>query len=251
MRNKRTTKAPATTNDRRNAAPGAPNTVIAYTRTSTRDQTTGLQAQRDAIERWAAARGVVVVAWFEEHVSGGAPLEARPALQEALEALPGHSALVVAKRDRLARDVVNAAVIEGLARKAGATVTSAAGEGEGDDPTAMLLRTIVDAFSAYERALIRARTKAALQAKRRRGERVGGVPYGFRARGGVLTPEPEELRAVEIARTRRAEGATLETIGAELETAGLVTRSGRRFNATQVRRMVLRAEDRQAVSING
>jgi DNA invertase Pin-like site-specific DNA recombinase len=31
----------------------------------------------------------------------------------------------------------------------------------------------------YERALIRARTRAALQAKRARGERVGAVPYGY------------------------------------------------------------------------
>jgi DNA invertase Pin-like site-specific DNA recombinase len=44
---------------------------------------------------------------------------------------------------------------------------------------------IMDAAAAYERALIRARTKAALAAKRARGERSGEVPYGFRAVEGA------------------------------------------------------------------
>lgn len=42
------------------------------------------------------------------------------------------------------------------------------------------MRSMVDACAAYERALIAARTSAALQAKRRRGERAGSVPYGYR-----------------------------------------------------------------------
>ena len=39
---------------------------------------------------------------------------------------------------------------------------------------------MVDAFAEYERAIIRARTRAALAVKRGRGERTGEVPYGFR-----------------------------------------------------------------------
>ena len=38
---------------------------------------------------------------------------------------------------------------------------------------------MVDAFAEYERLVIKARTKAALGAKRKRGEKTGGaIPYG-------------------------------------------------------------------------
>ena len=81
--------------------------------------------------------------------------------------------LLVAKRDRLGRDVIAVAMIERLIAKRGARVVSAAGEGtDSDDPSALLMRRLIDSFAEYERALIAARTRAALAAKRRRGERV-------------------------------------------------------------------------------
>src|SRR5207253_1974262 len=86
-------------------------------------------------------------------------------------------AIVVAKRDRIARDVVLSAMIE---RAAGVPVVSASGEGNGTSPADAFMRTVIDGAAQYERGLIRARTKAALAAKAARGERVGGVPFGMR-----------------------------------------------------------------------
>ena len=64
--------------------------------------------------------------------------------------------LIVAKRDRLGRDVLNVAMIQRLIERKGARVVSTTGEGSDDDgPTSQLLRTIVDASGQYERALIR------------------------------------------------------------------------------------------------
>ena len=52
----------------------------------------------------------------------------------------------------------------------GARVQSGAGESTDDDgPTARLMRQILDAFSEYERALIRARVRAAMAAAKVRG----------------------------------------------------------------------------------
>src|ERR1019366_5979320 len=98
-----------------------------------------------------------------------------------LAALREHGAgvLVVAKRDRIARDVVLTAGVEREAGRLGARVTSAAGEGNGSSPADGFMRTVIDGAAEYERALIRARTKAALAAKKAKGECVGQVPYGF------------------------------------------------------------------------
>src|SRR5678816_2395195 len=90
----------------------SPAVAVAYLRVSTEDQNLGPAAQRATITAWAARQGVQVAAWFtDQGVSGGKPVEDRPALLAALEALRVHGAglLVAGKRDRIARDVVVAA----------------------------------------------------------------------------------------------------------------------------------------------
>lgn len=219
--------------------------AVAYLRVSTEDQNLGPEAQRAAIERWAAANGITVASWHvDQGVSGGAAIDKRPGLLAAVDAAGERKAglLVVAKRDRLARDVMLAAMTEQLLARQGARVVSAAGEGtEGgsDDPSAQLMRTLVDAFAQYERALIRSRTKAALAVKKARGEISGTVPYGFAcAEGGKLVPCDPEQRVLAAIQSMRAGGMSLRAVVAELERAGLVSRSGHAFGLTQVARMV-------------
>jgi len=68
------------------------------------------------------------------------------------------------------------------------------GVGNGNGPEAQLMRTMIDAFAAYERALIRARTKAALAAKAARGERTSlHAPYGWRVGGEDLTDVEQKV----------------------------------------------------------
>jgi DNA invertase Pin-like site-specific DNA recombinase len=218
--------------------------AVAYLRVSTDDQALGPEAQRAAIERWAAAAGVEVASWHEDRgVSGGASLDRRPGLLEALDAAKGARAglLVVAKRDRLARDPIVAAMTEAAAERIGARIVSAAGEGEGDDPAAILMRRMVDAFAEYERHLIKARTKAALAVKRSRGERVGALPIGFRAgEGASLEADAAEGAAIARVRQLRAEGAAIRTIAATLNAEGFRAR-GAAWHPTTVARLVARA----------
>jgi DNA invertase Pin-like site-specific DNA recombinase len=219
--------------------------VVGYVRVSTDDQALGPVAQRAALARWCAANGAELVECFEDvGVSGGAALDKRPGLLAALDALEAHGAgvLLVAKRDRLARDVMNAAMVERLTERVGARVRSAAGEGtEGDaaDPSAMLMRGMVDLFAQYERAMIRTRTRAALAVKRARGERTGSVPYGYAlaADGRTLEANPAEAGAVALVRELRAEGLTLRAIGARLEAAGYAPRGGARWHPDTVARI--------------
>ena len=89
------------------------------------------------------------------------------------------------------------------------------------------MRTLLDGAAAYERALIRARTKAALAAKRARGERAGEVPYGFTADdAGRLSPNAAEQEVLSVVRDLRAAGLSLRAIVIELGARGLVSRAG-------------------------
>jgi len=230
----------------RKPRPGNPSVAIAYQRVSTDRQDLSEPAQRRAIEGWAEANDVTVIGWFfDKGVSGSSEIESRPELIAALAELKVRQAgvLVVARRDRLARDTLVAQLIERAAGRVGAVVASADGVGNGGDPASRMLRSILDAVAEYERQVIRGRIRAALAVKKGRRERVGSVPYGWHlADDDVrLLPVEAEQAVVQQARQLRQEGATFRAIAAELGQRGHVSRTGKMFDPTQVRRMVLAA----------
>jgi site-specific DNA recombinase len=222
---------------------GDPKVGVALLRVSTEDQQLGPEAQRRAITAWAEREGVRIVAWHvEQGVGGATPLEQRAILLKAIDDLKtsGAGRLVVAKRDRLARDVVIAALIERLVERCGARVFAADGTSDATGPEGLLLRGMVDLFAAYERLIISSRTKAALGAKRAKGERIGGVPFGFSLAddGRMLVESDREQAILKFVRGRRAKGDTLRAIVVGCARRGLVSRAGRPFALRQVARML-------------
>ena len=176
---------------------GDPGLAVAYLRVSTEEQHLGPEAQRSAIEAWASARGVRVVAWFEDRgVSGAAEVARCPGLMDAITeaGAVGAGVLVAAKRDRIARDVMKAAMVERLALREGARVVCADGVGEGDDPASVAFRQMLDVFAQFERAMIQTRTLAAMRVKRARGEFLGEAPIGTRRAGRALAEDGARRR---------------------------------------------------------
>ncbi len=149
--------------------------MFGYARVSTDEQAmsrNGLEAQRDALDVQAQRRGWTVEHFADEGLSGKA---IGPKLSEVLQLLASGQGdgLVVSKLDRLSRSIVDAAnIIESAQAQGwslvildlGVDLTTAAGRMQ-----AMMLVN----FAQYERELISERTKAALAAKKRRGERIG------------------------------------------------------------------------------
>lgn len=223
---------------------------IGYCRVSTdqqRESGLGLEAQAAAIAQTAARLGVPLIQTFTDAgLSGSLSIDDRPALADALNTLRRGDVLVVAKRDRIARDAFVSVLIEREAAKKGARIVSAAGEGtENDDPSAVFTRRILDAVSELERALTAARTRAALRAKRARGERAGAEPYGYRVNGDGRTlhaHEPERQILTVIAECRAA-GYSQRDIAAELTRRGFTTRTGSAWRFEYVR-SILRTVDR-------
>jgi DNA invertase Pin-like site-specific DNA recombinase len=174
-------------------------------------------------------------------VSGGAKLDKRPGLMAALDALAPGLALVAIKRDRLARETMNVCMIERLAERKGACVLTCAGEGEGNSPEAVLMRTMVDAFAQYERQIIGARTKTAMGHKRTKGERISRhIPYGKTLLDDNLhlVDNPDELAIITIARELHVSGLSSRKIAAHLAARGLYNRAGQVFSPGAVLNMV-------------
>ena len=204
-----------------------------YARCSTTEQADsglGLDAQRAAIASHARRLGAELVSVHEDAgLSGSLGIEDRPGLLAAVESLRRGEILIVAKRDRLARDPLIAAMVERLAARRGARLISAAGEGTtDDDPMSVLTRRMIDVFAEFERLVCRSRTRAALRAKRARGERAGAVPFGFKlgADGRSLEPVATEQAVLGLIRRRHAGGLSLRQIAAELNKKKIPARKG-------------------------
>lgn len=138
--------------------------LIGYARVSTDDQST--DAQVDAL-RSAGCERV-----FTDHGVSGATIT-RPNLNACLAALAEGDVLVVVRLDRLGRTMGHlVTTVEGLAER-GVGFRSLSESIDTTTATGRLVLNIFAALAAFERDLVRERTTAALQAKKRRGEKLG------------------------------------------------------------------------------
>jgi DNA invertase Pin-like site-specific DNA recombinase len=100
-------------------------------------------------------------------------------------------------------------------------------------------------FAELERCLIRERTKAALAAKKARGECVGEVPYGW-SRVGLdpsspkLEPNMIEQNIVKHIVSLNNTGMDCKQIAASLNAQGVRAKKGGCWGTTQVRRILER-----------
>lgn len=219
-----------------------PTAVVGYVRVSTDDQQQSIETQQIAIETWCQAHHLPLLATFvDEAVSGGAALEKRPGLMSALEALPDGSILLVTKRDRLARDVMNAGMIEQLCKKCGASVQTIDGIGDDGTPESLMMRGIVDLFAQYERAVIRLRVQIGMNHKRSKGERISRhLPYGMTVNGDgkTLVPCEAEQRIIATAKALYTDGLSLRKISTSLAEQGMFSRAGTPFTPSTLQTML-------------
>ena len=218
-----------------------PYIAVAYLRVSTDEQTLGMEAQKTAITLWATRQGITIGTWCEDFgISGGAELEKRPGLLEALHAVKQSKAgfLVAHKADRIARDVYVAELVKRALKGAGASLALVEGI-SGTDPFAEMAATVMDAAARFERRMISARTSAALAEKRRKGEKTGGsAPYGFQLASDCIHLEPCPAEQPILARILelRREGLGGRRIAATLTAEGHAPR-GKRWDPASVQRI--------------
>ncbi len=218
--------------------------LVAYYRVSTREQGKsglGLDAQRAAVARFAEAEGFEVVAEFTEVETGkGADaLDRRPQLSAALAEArrQGRAPVVVAKLDRLSRDVH---FISGL--MAHKTPFLVAELGPDVEPFVLHLYA---ALAEKERAVISARTKAALAAAKARGQVLGNPRLDeARAIGNAVQKNDADAHAdavlPAIRKAQAARAKSLRQIAAALNGRGIATARGGRWEPQTVANIIRR-----------
>ena len=217
---------------------------VSYVRVSTQQQGQsglGLEAQQQAVARHVEAVGGTLAGEFVEVESG--KLNARPQLLAALKAcrLTG-AALLVAKLDRLSR---NAAFLLSLRESRVRFVCC-------DNPNANELTVgILAVVAEDERRRISERTKAALQAAKARGIKLGNprlaeLPPQNPVQARTRLQELTKLYAAELAEVVediRAQGtSSLSGIARELNRRNIATRLGGKWHASSVSNLLARID---------
>jgi DNA invertase Pin-like site-specific DNA recombinase len=218
-----------------------PKPAIAYVRVSTKQQGRsglGLEAQQEAIERFAKAEAFNIVETFVEVESAkGDTLARRPKLQAALRAASkihdedfGVAPIVIAKLDRLSRDVH---FISGLMVKRVPFLCCDLGRSV--DP---FLLHVYASFAQHERRMISVRTKEGLQRARARGVKLGGPNARSFLEAEQARARAEELRPIITALEK--EGMSMTAIAAELNRRKVKSATGGKWHAMTVSRVATR-----------
>jgi DNA invertase Pin-like site-specific DNA recombinase len=223
--------------------------IVSYIRVSTDKQGKsglGIEAQREAIARFAESEGLTIVA---EHVEvetgkGADALDRRPELAAALAAAKRVGGrLAVAKLDRLSRDVH---FISGLMSQGVPFIVTELGA----DTDPFLLH-IYAALAQKERSLIASRTRAALQAAKARGVKLGGYrggPVPDAKAGGVAAAAAADHFAATVGPVLlelRASGLSLSKIAAAMTERGILTARGKPWTKMAVMNALNRLDGRE------
>lgn len=219
--------------------------VIAYTRVSTGGQLGedkyGMDVQREKIEKYCASHDMNIVRWVADEGESGAKY--RPGFDSIIYGdvtNPPYEAVVVARSDRVARNVSIYFYYSGeLLRKNIELISVEEDFGE-NEIFADVLRAFTLTCARMEREAITKRTSGGRAAKAAQGGYAGGsAPMGYQALGGSLIIEEQEAKLVRrIFELKDEHDMTLRAISGEVNSEGFTGRNGKPLSYGVVRNVL-------------
>lgn len=215
--------------------------VIGYIRVSTdnqcKDDKFGLEVQKEQIELYCAENDFTIVKWFEDRGESGA--KERPGFDEIVYgevSNPPYEAVIVAKSDRVARDIEVYYYYKMLLRKKEISLISISEDFGKFGVFSDMLESFTLCVAKMERDNINKRTSAGRSVKSAKGGYSGGrPPYGYKAANHNLEIVPEEAEIVKtVFHMKDVEGKTYKNICDYLNSLGKTNRSGTKFSISTV-----------------
>jgi len=221
--------------------------AVGYIRVSTVQQDKSglsLEEQKRRIEAWAVAQDIKIEQVYEDGAESAKNLD-RPEVQEVLKRVEAGevSHVIVYKLDRLTRSVQDLYYLIRSFQKNSVALCSVTESLDTSSATGRTMVGMIGLFAQWEREIISERTIMALSAKRRRGERLGGYrPYGSRVKGKKLVPDEDEQAVLKAILKTKAKGTSYTKLAGILNRKGIKPARGKKWYASSVRAVVLRAE---------
>lgn len=210
--------------------------VVAYIRVSTDgqcgDDKFGLEVQREQIIEYCSKNDMNILKWYTDEGESGA--KERPGFDEIVYgevSNPPYEAVVVAKSDRVARDINIYYYYKMLLIKKDVKLISIAEDFGQFGVFASMLEAFTLCVAEMERDNINKRTSSGRKAKASKGGYSGGrPPYGYTPLNGKLVIVPEEAEVVKFVIESKDKGMTYQTICDLLNNEGKTNRSGTKFS---------------------
>jgi DNA invertase Pin-like site-specific DNA recombinase len=196
-----------------------PLALVAYLRVSTDEQAEsglGLESQEARMRAAFEYRGWQLAETVRDEGVSGSTLD-RPGLRRALELIAAGDAdgLVVAKLDRLTRSMRDFCAVVDWCEDADAALVMLEPDVDTSTPAGRAVAQVMTAFAELERGMIADRTRAALAAKRARGESINN---------GSVADRPEIAERIRY--LRETGGLSLRAIADILNAEGIPTARG-------------------------
>lgn len=215
--------------------------VVAYIRVSTDGQVGedkfGLDSQREQITEYCRKNDMNIVKWFSDEGESGAKF--RPGFDEIVYGdvtNPPFEAVVVAKSDRVARDINVYFYYQGALLRKNIELISIAEDFGQMGAFANILKMFTVTCAEMERENINKRTSMGRGIKAKSGGYSGGrPPYGYKAENRRLEIIPEEAEIVRtVFRMKDGEGKTYKDVCEYLNSIGTTNRSGTKWSISSV-----------------
>lgn len=220
--------------------------VVAYVRVSTEGQVGedkfGIDSQKGIISKYCSEHDMTITEWYIDRGESGVK-ENRPQLDTLLYGdvkNPPVEAVVVAKSDRIARDIKLYYYFMMLFEKKGMKLISATEEVVNDDTgLGNVYKALMLFVAEQERNNITKRTSGGRAVKASRGGYAGGgVPFGYYVRDHALYIDNAESEMVLEMFRMREEGKIFGEIADYLNHRGVKTKRGGTWGITSVRHVL-------------
>lgn len=210
--------------------------VAAYIRVSTDgqcgDDKFGLEVQKAQIIEYCSKNDMNILKWYTDEGESGA--KERPGFDEIVYgevSNPPYEAVVVAKSDRVARDINIYYYYKMLLIKKEIKLISIAEDFGQFGVFSSMLEAFTLCVAEMERDNINKRTSSGRKAKASKGGYSGGrPPYGYTPLNGKLVIVPEEAEIVKFVIEAKDSGMTYQHICDLLNHQGKTNRSGTKFS---------------------
>lgn len=214
--------------------------VVGYIRVSTDGQVGedkfGLDSQKEQIVKYCKENEMNIVRWFCDEGESGA--KERAGFDEIIYgevSNPPYEAVIVAKSDRVARDINIYYYYKMMLKKKDITLISIAEDFGQFGVFASMLEAFTLCVAEMERENISKRTSGGRRMKAAKGGYSGGrPPFGYTPVDGNLVIVEDEAETVREIFAMKRSGATYQKICDKLNAEGKTNRSGTKFSISTV-----------------
>lgn len=214
--------------------------AVIYARYSSHSQRdVSIEQQIRDCEKFADRHGLRVVHVYEDRALTGTS-DKRPGFQRMIKdaKTAGWNYVIVYTLDRFARDRYDSAVYKRQLKNAGVKVLSAM-ENISDDPTGVLLESLLEGLAEYYSKELSRKVQRGLEDNARKCMTNGFLPFGYvRGEDGRYAIHEAEAEIVREIFTRVRDREPLADIVRDLNARGILTKKGKAWNRSSFNRIL-------------